>query len=71
MAWIRSLFWLKEYFSFSLFVEHIPGSINTLADSILRLERCASLASVPSMALQVLYITGPQTSHVNIISCTP
>ena len=38
MAWIRSLFWLKEYFSFSLFVEHIPGSINTLADSISRLD---------------------------------
>ena len=34
MAWIRHLFWLKEYFSFSSFVEHIPGSINTLADSV-------------------------------------
>ena len=38
MAWIRSLFWLNKYFSFSLFVEHIPGSINTLADSISRLD---------------------------------
>ena len=37
MAWIRHLFWLKEYFNFSLFVEHIPGSINTLAESVLRL----------------------------------
>ena len=36
MACIRHLFWLKEYFNFSLliFVEHIPGSINTLADSV-------------------------------------
>lgn len=38
MAWIRYLFWLKEYFSFSLSIEHIPGSINTLADSVLRLD---------------------------------
>ena len=38
MAWIRYLFWLKEYFSFSLFVEHIPGSINILADSVSRLD---------------------------------
>ena len=38
MAWIRYLFWLKEYFSFSLSIEHIPGSINTLADSISRLD---------------------------------
>ena len=30
VAWIRHLFWLKEYFNFSLFVEHIPG----LADSV-------------------------------------
>ena len=35
MDWIRSLFWLKEYYSFSLFVKHIPGTTNTLADSIL------------------------------------
>ena len=34
MAWTRDLFWLKEYFSFSLFVEHTPQSINTLADSV-------------------------------------
>ena len=27
MAWIGYLFWLKKYFSFSVFVEHIPGSI--------------------------------------------
>jgi len=31
MDWIRSLFWLKEYCKFSLFIKHIPGSINTLA----------------------------------------
>ena len=34
MAGIRYLFWLKECFILSLFVEHIPGSINTLADSV-------------------------------------
>ena len=38
MTWIRYLLWLKEYFSFSLFVEHIPGSINTLADNVSRLD---------------------------------
>ena len=38
MDWIRSLFWLKEYYNFSLFVKHIPGSINTLADSVSRLD---------------------------------
>lgn len=37
MDWIRSLFWLKEYYNFSLFVKHIPGATNTLADSISRL----------------------------------
>ena len=34
MAWICYLFWLKEYFSFSF----IPGSMNTLADSVSRLD---------------------------------
>ena len=38
MAWIRYLFWLRENFSFNLFVEHIPGSIITLADSVSRLD---------------------------------
>ena len=38
MDWIRSLFWLKEYYNFSLFVKHIPGSTNTLADSVSRLD---------------------------------
>jgi len=38
MDWIRSLFWLKEYYNFSLFIKHIPGSINTLADSVSRLD---------------------------------
>ena len=38
MTWICYLFWLKEYFSFSLFVEHIPGSINTLADIVSHLD---------------------------------
>ena len=38
MAWICHLFWLKEYFNFSFFVEHIPGSINTLAGSVSRLD---------------------------------
>ena len=37
MAWIRHLFWLKEYFNF-IIVEHIPGSINTLADSVSRFD---------------------------------
>ena len=49
MDWIRSLFWLKEYYNFSLLVKHIPGSINTLADSVSRLD-----VNVPSMALQIL-----------------
>ena len=38
IAWTCFLFWLKEYFSFSLFIDHIPGSTNTSADSISRLD---------------------------------
>ena len=38
MDWIRSLFWFKKYYNFSLLVKHIPGSINTLADSVSRLD---------------------------------
>ena len=38
MAWIRHLFWLEEYFNFSFFVGHIPESINTLAESVSRLD---------------------------------
>ena len=38
MDWIRSLFWLKEYYNFSLSIKHIPGVANTLADSVSRLD---------------------------------
>ena len=38
MDCIRSLFWLKEYYNFSLLVKHIPGTTNTLADSVSRLD---------------------------------
>jgi len=38
MDWIRSLFWLKEYYNFSLLVKRIPGTTNTLADSVSRLD---------------------------------
>ena len=34
MDWIRSLSWLMDYYNFSLFVKHIPGTTSTLADSI-------------------------------------
>ena len=33
MDWIRSLFWLKEYCNFSLFVKRIQGTTNTLPGS--------------------------------------
>ena len=29
MDWVRTLFWLKEYYNFSLSVEHIPGISNS------------------------------------------
>lgn len=34
MDWIRSLFWLKEYYNFSLLVKHIPGATNNLAEIV-------------------------------------
>ena len=63
MAWIRYLVWLKEYFSFSLFVKHIPGSINTLEDSVSSLDNVRHWPEFQAMALQVPCITGLQTSH--------
>lgn len=57
MDWVRTLFWLKEYYNFNLVVEHIPGTTNSLADSISRLDEAGhwsafqawlSQSSVPS-----------------------
>ena len=38
MGWIHSLFWLKKYYNFSMFIRHIPGSTSPLAHSVLPLD---------------------------------
>jgi len=38
MDWIRSVFWFKEHYNFSLLVKHIPGTTNTLAGRVSRLD---------------------------------
>ena len=43
MDLVQTLFWLKEYYDFSLSVEHIPGISNSLADSISCLDEVGHL----------------------------
>ena len=42
MGWIHSLFWLKKHYNFSLFVKHIPGTTNSLADGVYPLITCTT-----------------------------
>ena len=44
MDQVRTLFWLKESYNFSLSVEHIPGISNSLADSFSRLDEVQHLS---------------------------
>ena len=70
MDWIRSLFWLKDYYNFSLFVKHITGSINTLADSVSRLD---DVKHWPTFRAWLSKSSGSHDfeSHVVIVSCSP
>lgn len=70
MSWIHSLFWLKKYENFSLFIRHIQEQPAPWQIVFYPLMMCTT-GQRPSMALHIPWIEWVWISHATIVSCSP
>lgn len=68
MEWLRELFWLSEYYDFHLIVDHIPGSLNVIADSISRLDETCHQDTLRAWLSQSSSSTIDLASHMSPLS---
>ena len=68
MEWLWELFWLSEYYGFHLTVDHIPGSLNVIADSISRLDEKCHQDTLRAWLSQSSSSTLDLSSHMSPLS---
>lgn len=68
MEWLWELFWLSEYYDFHLIVDHIPGSLNVIADSISRLDETCHQDTLRAWLSQSSSSTIDLSSHMSPLS---